>query len=143
MRAALPVAAAMTLLAGVAAAQAPAPAPAPEPTQIPGAEAAPSPTPTAKPKTGGSTVSGLTVMPLPKKTCSSRDKDCIAMVVAELKERFPEELKKFCFEEQTKQARTQFVNDQLLDSLNSNNPPPPMSFQISPVLKTACATDKK
>ncbi|MGZ3376888.1 MAG: hypothetical protein ACXU8S_09840, partial [Phenylobacterium sp.] len=64
-------------------------------------------------------------------------------VVAELKRLYPEELKRFCFEEQTKQARTQFVNDQLLESLNSNNPPPPMSFQVSPAIKSACAADKK
>ncbi|HLZ75954.1 hypothetical protein [Phenylobacterium sp.] len=138
MKAAL-LAAAIALLAGAAAAQ----TPAPPPTQIPGAEAPSAHVAAARPKAGGETVSGVTVMPLPTKACAARDKDCIAMVVAELKQRFPEELKRFCFEEHTKQARTQFVNDQLLDSLNSNNPPPPTSFQVSPVIKTACATDKK
>lgn len=128
MRAVLP-AAVIVLLAGVAAAQ----TPASPPTQLP----------TPKPRSGGDTLSGVTVTPLPKKACAPRDKDCITMVVAELKRLYPEELKRFCFEEQTKQARTQFVNDQLLESLNSNHPPPPMSFQVSPVIKTACASDKK
>ncbi|MGZ6018883.1 MAG: hypothetical protein ACXWKN_17175 [Phenylobacterium sp.] len=137
MKAALP-AAAIALLASEAMAQ----TAAPPPTQIPAAAAAAS-VAAGRAKTGADTVSGITVTPLPKKACAARDKDCITMVVAELKRLYPEELKRFCFEEQTKQARTQFVNDQLLESLNSNNPPPPMSFQVSPAIKSACAADKK
>ena len=116
MRAGLTYALAIGFLAGAAVAQTPAKAPG--------------------------TVSGVTVMPMPKKTCSSRDKTCIAMVVAELKRDYPEQLKQFCFEEQTKAARNQFVNDQLLDALHGNGPPTPTAAPVSPVVKQVCAPDK-
>jgi hypothetical protein len=137
MRAGLPFAAVAILLAGAASAQTPAPAPT--------ADAASPSTPaaTGKPKGAADTLSGVTVMPIPKKTCSSRDKDCIAMVVAELKQLYPEQLKQFCFQEQTKAVRNQFVNDQLLDALHGNGPPTPTAFPVSPVVKIACASDKK
>jgi hypothetical protein len=138
MRAGLPFAAAMTLLAGAATAQTSPPPPAADPP--PPAAAAPART---TPKADNGTVSGVTVMPLPQKACSSRDKDCIAMVVAELKRLYPEQLKQFCFAEQTKAVRNQFVNDQLLDALHGNGPPTPTAFPVSPIIKTACATDKK
>lgn len=127
MRAALSFALAAALIAGPALSQAPL-----------GASAAP-----AAAKKPGDTVSGVTVTPMPKKACSSRDKDCIAMVVAELKRDYPAQLKQFCFAEQTKAARNQFVNDQLLESLGGNGPPTPTAFPVSPVVKTACASDKK
>ena len=124
---------AVALIAGPALAQAPV-----------GAAAPPAPPPASAPgKKAGDTVSGVTVMPIPKKACSSRDKDCIAMVVAELKRDYPEQLKQFCFQEQTKAARNQFVNDQLLESLGGNGPPTPTASPVSPVVKTACAPDKK
>lgn len=129
MRAGLYFAFALSLLAGAAAAQTPAPAPA-------------APAPQAAPRTGA-TVGGVTVMPMPKKTCSSRDKTCIAMVVAELKRDYPEQLKQFCFQEQTKAVRNQFVNDQLLESLNGNGPPTPTAAPVSPIVKIACAPDPK
>jgi hypothetical protein len=65
------------------------------------------------------------------------------MVVAELKRLYPEQLKQFCFAEQTSAVRTQIVNQQLLESLGGNNPSIPVSSQVSPVIKTACASDKK
>ena len=65
------------------------------------------------------------------------------MVVAELKRLYPEQLKQFCVAEQMKMVRTQFVNDQLIGALNSNDPPPPTSTATSSVIKTACAPDKK
>jgi hypothetical protein len=134
MRSGLLFAAAMTLLAGAAAAQTPTPAPATESAAPPAAVGK---------KAGGDTLSGVTVMPIPKKACSARDKDCIALVVAELKRLYPEELKQFCFQEQTSAVRTQIVNQQLLESLNGNNPSIPISSQVSPIIKTACASDKK
>jgi hypothetical protein len=139
MRAALPLAAALTLLAGVASAQTPTAPPAPP---APSADPAPAAAPAAKPKTAGDTVSGLTVLPIPRKACSSRDKDCIAMVVAELKRFYPEQLKQFCFTEQTKAVRNQMVGDQLYESLGVARPPP-TAFPVSPIVKTACASDKK
>lgn len=127
MRTSLCFTLAMSLFAGTAEAQTPAASPAPA---------------AATPK-AGDTLSGVTVMPVPKRICSSRDKDCIAMVVAELQRRYPEQLKQFCFAEQTKAARTQFTNDQLLESLNGNGPPTPTAAPVNPIVKTACASDKK
>ena len=141
MKAVFPFAAALCLAASVALAQTPTQAP----TQTPAPAAAPTPAPapsTAKPA-AGDTVSGVTVSPFPKKACSSRDKDCIAMVVAELKRLYPEQLKQFYFAEQTSAVRTQIVNQQLLDSLGGNNPSIPVSSQVSPIIKTACASDPK
>ena len=141
MRRVLPFAVAAALLSGVAQAQTETPAPAGEPAPA-SAPAASAPI-AAKPKTGGDTVSGITVIPMPKKACAPRDKDCIAIVVAELKRLYPEELKRFCFAEQTSAMRTQIVNQQLLESLGGNNPSIPVSSQVSPIIKTACASDKK
>ncbi len=111
----------------------------------PAVEAAPvASTPPAAPAKAGTTVSGVTVTPSPRpKSCSSRDKDCIALVVAELKERYPEELKKFCFGRQAQAVRTQFTNEQLLESLGGNDPPVGTAFGVNSALKAACASDKK
>jgi hypothetical protein len=133
MKAPLALAAALALIAGPVAAQSPTPAAPPAPVAAP----------PAKPPAEGRTVSGVTVMPAPKKTCSSRDKDCIDLVVAELKRLYPEQLKQFCFQEQTKAVRTQFTNDQLLEALHGNGPPTPTAFPVSSVVKTACASDRK
>jgi hypothetical protein len=122
MRAALPLAIAAALMAGGTFAQTPETTPA---------------------KKAGDTVSGITVMPVPKKACSSRDKDCIAIVVAELQRLYPEQLKQFCLGERTKAVRNQIVGDQLLDALNSNGAPTATAAPVSSVVKTACATDKK
>jgi hypothetical protein len=65
------------------------------------------------------------------------------MVVAELKRLYPEQLKQFCFSEQTSAVRTQIVNEQLRESLGGNNPSIPISSQVSPIIKTACASDPK
>jgi hypothetical protein len=135
MKAALPLAVTLCLAASAAWAQTLVQTPAPA--------AASTPAPRAAKPAAGDTVSGVTVSPFPKKACSSRDKDCIAMVVAELKRLYPEELKKFCFAEQTSAVRTQIVNEQLRESLGGNNPSIPISSQVSPVIKTACASDPK
>jgi len=90
------------------------------------------------------TVEGLTVVaPLPNKPCSSRDQACIALVVAELKQLYPEQLKRFCFQRTMRSMRTQMLNDQLLEGLSSDNPPPSTSFGVNSALRTACAWDKK
>lgn len=128
MRAGLLFALVGSLLAGAAAAQTAA-----------AGNAASTPAATAKPRADGDTLSGVTVTPLPTKPCGSRDTQCIAMVVAELKRRYPEQLKKFCFAEQTQAARNNFVNQQLFESLGGNGPPTPTSFPVSAVVKTACA----
>jgi hypothetical protein len=130
----------IALLAGVASAQT---APLAASPAAPPADAVAASTPAAKSQSAGNTVSSITVTPTPKKVCAARDKDCVARVVAELKRLYPEQLKQFCFQEQTKAVRTQFTNDQLFDSLNGNGPPTPTAFPVSAALKTACATDKK
>lgn len=88
-------------------------------------------------------MSGVTVTPTQPKPCGSRDKDCIAMIVAELKQRYPEELKRFCFGREMRTVRTEMVNQQLLDSLGGNDPPIPTTFGVNSALKLACASDKK
>lgn len=99
------------------------------------------PTPSAKP---GATVSGVTVTANPKpKSCGSRDKHCIDLVVAELKQQYAEELKTFCFQRETRAVRTQFANAQLLEDLGGNGPPITTAFGVNSALKAACSTDKK
>ncbi len=62
-----------------------------------------SPTPAAAPASKaasdkpGSTVSGVTVQALPRKPCAPKDTDCVALVMAQVKELYPEQLKQFCF----------------------------------------------
>jgi hypothetical protein len=97
----------------------------------------------AAPRAGPSpTVSGVTVIPRPTKTCFSRDKACVALVVAELKRLYPEQLKQFCFGWATQTARTQMTYDQM-QPLNPLEPPLPTAFGVNSAVKTACASDKK
>lgn len=113
--------------ASAAAAQTAPPAPAP---------------PAAK---AGSTVSGVTVegRKSPPKACSSRDKACIAAVVAELKARFPKELQKWCDTVEYRAAVTNMNIDEINGALNS---PGTLSeagqFAPPAVAKVACARDK-
>jgi hypothetical protein len=129
------------LLAGAAHAQ---PATAPQPAAAPVAASPPAAPATAAPAPpAGATVSSLTVegSRLPKKTCSSRDRDCIAIVVAELKQNYPEQLKAFCFQWKTQAVRSQWVNDQLLESLG-NDHPSPTAFGVNSAVTKACTPDK-
>jgi hypothetical protein len=96
----------------------------------------------AKPAAPGPTVSGIVVEGLPKKTCSSRDRDCIAVVVAELQEHYPEQLKAFCANWKMQAIRSKWVNDQLLASLGSSHQPTPPSFGVNSAVTKACSTDK-
>jgi hypothetical protein len=120
-----------------------APAAVPQPT----AEARSAPQASAAPAARGvppKTVEGLTVIaPLPNKPCSSRDRECIALVVAELKQLYPEQLKRFCFQRTMRAMRSQMLNDQLLEGLSSDNPPPSTSFGVNSALSVACKWDKK
>jgi hypothetical protein len=98
--------------------------------------------PPAKPAEPGSTVSGITVqgLPLPKKSCSSRDQACVAMVVAELKARYPKELAKWCAHVEERAA----MNELMFDVEDPNHPHPRVEpFLPPPVTKIACARDKK
>ncbi|HXA38465.1 MAG TPA: hypothetical protein VNW53_05650 [Phenylobacterium sp.] len=98
--------------------------------------------PPAKPAEPGSTVSGIVVQALPKKSCSSRDKECIALVVANLKQNYPEQLKAFCFQWKTQALRSEWVNDQLIESLGGATPPTPAAFGVNSAVAQACAEDK-
>jgi hypothetical protein len=110
----------------------------------PGAAPALASAPAAKPKPPATepTVSGIVVEGPPKKTCSSRDRECIAVVVAELKEHYPQQLKAFCAQWKMQAVRTQWVNDQLVESLGGNNPPSPVAFGVNSAVSKACAADK-
>jgi hypothetical protein len=129
MKASLALAAIIVCVAGVAGAQT-----APSKTEA-------TPPPSAKP---GTTVSGLTVTAKPKlQPCSSRDKQCIDLVVAELKVQYPEELKRFCFQREQRAVRTQLAHDRIVEDLGGNNPPTPTAFGVNSAMKAACATEKK
>ena len=132
MKSRLAVAAAVLTVPFAAMAQSPAP-PAPLPATAP-----------AKPGAGAHTVEGLTVTPLsPSKPCGSRDQQCIALVVAELKRRYPEQLKRFCFQRDMRAIRTQITNEDLLADLGDTGPSIPTAFGVNSALKTACAPDRK
>jgi hypothetical protein len=119
-----------SLLASPALAQ-----PAPDPVATP-----PAATPAAKPAAPVPTVSGIVVQGMPKKSCSSRDKECIALVVAELKQSYPQQLKAFCFQWKTQAVRSQWVNAQLLESIGGT--PTPTAFGVNSAVSQACAADK-
>jgi hypothetical protein len=112
--------------------------PSPAPPDVPAAAPAASP-----PEPRAPTVESLTVRGrrLPTKTCSSRDKDCIARVVAELQQQYPRELKKFCLQWQIRAVRTQWLNAQLNAGLG-NDEPSPVGFGVNSAVKQACAEPK-
>ncbi|THD71909.1 hypothetical protein [Phenylobacterium sp.] len=132
------------LTASPALAQAPADTPVtPAPATAVTVTAAPSSgVPAPKPAAYGPTVSGIVVEGLPKKSCSSRDKECIAVVVAELKQNYPEQLKAFCAQWQMRAIQSRWVTDQLNESLGGNNPPTPPTFGVNSAVSKACSTDK-
>jgi hypothetical protein len=64
------------------------------------AHAEPTSSASVDPTPGTHTVSGVVVEGprLPTKECSARDQTCINLVVAELKQHYPKQLKRFCFQ---------------------------------------------
>ncbi|HEX2817513.1 MAG TPA: hypothetical protein VHN39_14030 [Phenylobacterium sp.] len=102
----------------------------------------------AKPApTTGTTISGVTVegaRPMPSKGCSSRDKVCVAMVVAELKARYPEQLLQWCHEVE-RRAVVSNLNIDDINSTSGSNVAHSESGQFAPpaVARSACASDKK
>jgi hypothetical protein len=138
-----------TLIASTAVAEPPAPPAATSiappawsvPSEIAPSQAA---SPVKAPAAAGKTVDGLTVVaPAVGKPCASRDRECIALVVAELKRRYPEELKRFCFQRQMRAMRSDVVHEQLLEGLGGGDPPVPTAFGVNSALTTACAGEKK
>jgi hypothetical protein len=132
MKVSLAFAAAIMVLAGSPAADA-------APPEVSAAPAASSPS-----GAGGKTVEGVTVVgkPLPTKECSSRDKDCILTVVAELKKLYPEQLKRFCFQRQMRAMRN---NALFGDSDLAGSEPPEAGspYSTAAPLAIACKSDKK
>ena len=86
------------------------------------------------------TVSGVVVQGLPKKACSSRDKACIAIVVAQLEELYPKELLRFCTGREENLAWIQMHAD---DNLPATRAPTASEYSSPPVLKVACANVHK
>jgi hypothetical protein len=86
-------------------------------------------------------VEGLTVVapPPPLKPCAARDKDCIAQVVAELKQLYPEQLKKFCFQRQMRAMR----NTALFGESSPDSPQLGTTYSIGDSLRIACVPDRK
>jgi hypothetical protein len=131
------------LFASTAVAESAAPTPATEtPPAAAVAEPGVPPTPRSAPDAKGKQLEGLTVTgkPPPTNACSSRDQACIAMVVAELKQLYPEQLKKFCFQRKIQAMRSSALWDQLFAS---GDGPTPTAFGVNSALTTACAPDKK
>jgi hypothetical protein len=131
-----------TLIASSAIAQPAAPAPATEMAPaVAGTDAAPAslsaPSLAKVKQVEGLTVTGKRPA---TKTCSSRDSACIAEVTAELKQLYPEQLKKFCFQRRMRAMRTAMVADQLSFG---DGPPSGAAFGVNSALATACAPDKK
>jgi hypothetical protein len=96
----------------------------------------------------GSTISGVTVegaRPAVPKSCTSRDKDCIATVVAELKTRYPKELQHWCELVEYRAANTNMTMDQV-NGLGTAYSPGQTSvygrFAPPAVAKVACAVEK-
>lgn len=121
-----------TLLAGSAFAQSAAPT-----------QNAPT-TPAAAEPAGGKArqVEGVTVMgKRPElKACSPRDDNCVAMVVAELKQRYPKELQKWCEHVEERAA----MNTIMFMEIDPDRPHPNVGPYMPPaVTKSACAPDKK
>jgi hypothetical protein len=114
----------------------------------PPAQAAPAATPPQPAKPDGHTVSGITVegSKAPAKSCSSRDKDCVAVIVAELKARYPKELQHWCDLVEYRAANTNMTMDQL-NGIGTSFSPGQTSvygrFAPPAVAKLACAPDKK
>jgi hypothetical protein len=136
MKPILGLAAAGLLLASAAYGQStPAPAPGTT-TAAPGNPSAASPT-------TGKVVEGVTVVGkrLPTRSCGSRDKDCIDTVVAELKARYPHELKMWCAQVKERAAMNtlMFMEVDMDRPLTANT----STYEPPPVTKIACAPDKK
>ena len=105
--------------------------------------AAPAAAQPAKPASEGPTVSGVTVSPAPRKPCAPKDKDCIALVVADLKRLYPEQLKTYCFQ----QKMTVLRRDMQAQAAGWCDGPiggasAICSHYVPPALKLACATEK-
>jgi hypothetical protein len=127
---------AATLFAGPAFGQ-----PAAAPT-TPTAPAAATPTASATAVAPGTKLEGVTVTgkrPL-KGQCGEKDQACTLAVIAELKLRYPEQLKRWC-----NQVRdgAMWANIEQSALFPGNHPGLGGSFQPPAVTKLACATDKK
>lgn len=125
-----------TLIAGAAFAQSVAPTPG-VPTPPAAAERATGATAGKARQVEGVTVLGKRAEP---KACSSRDDNCIAMVVAELKQRYPKELQKWC--EHVKERAA--MNSIMFMEIDLDRPHPNVGPYMPPaVTKSACAPDKQ
>ena len=109
---------------------------------------APAPPPAASlspttPKLDGHTVSGVTVEAKPLKIpkCGARDNACIAEVVAELRQRYPKELRQWCSQEEMKSTRANFMGSEFLGS--ADHPMIDGSFAPPAVTRIACFPPKK
>lgn len=125
------------LFAGAAFAQPAAPTPSPATTAL--AAAGPA---TAAPSGKAKQVEGVTVIgKRPElKSCPARDDNCVAMVVAELKQRYPKELQKWCEHVEERAA----MNTIMFMEIDPDRPHPNVGPYMPPaVTKSACAPDKK
>ncbi len=107
-----------------------------------GASAQSTPAPGPAAAAPGKVVEGVTVTGrrLSPKGCSSRDDTCVATVVADLKARYPRELRKWCdhVEERAAMNSMQFIE------INLDRPHPNVGPYMPPaVSRIACAPDRK
>ena len=135
-------AAAVSILAAMLCAGAALAQPAPEPVASSPPAGQTPPPPAKAPAPGVKTVEGLTVRPFPTKQCAPRDKACIAFVVAELKRRYPEQLRRFCFQRKMRAMRdTALFSD--VDPASGEPAQLGASYRSAETLGAACAPDKK
>jgi hypothetical protein len=95
---------------------------------------------TSHPVTDGQTVSGVTVTPTrPAKPCGSRDKGCVALVIAKLKAQYPQELKAYCLRERIHvQASAMNAQDMGMCRFGGSSS---CEGYLAPALKLACEGD--
>jgi hypothetical protein len=75
--------------------------------------------------------------PKPMRQCAAKDTPCVEAVMAQLKQRFPEQLKVWCFRQKMQQMR---------DSLNAATlypDGPATQLRQADVIKTVCAPDTR
>jgi hypothetical protein len=74
--------------------------------------------------------------------CSDRDAPCIAAVVAELKKRYPEQLKVWCFRQKMDEMRNA-MNAEAYAGPYDPNGGATAQFNRAPVIRQVCAPDPR
>jgi hypothetical protein len=100
--------------------------------------------PQSKAPAPGHEVSGVVVPAQPKSlsSCHERDNACITAVVAELKQRYPEQLRRWCNNQKDMANRANLQAGDVIMGTQFHGPQE-RNFDPPEVTKIACADDKK